>query len=202
VSRRLSLFATIHADLESFAELLGRPLTSPMAYVNTLMFPGVMSVILFRLAGWFHRHRLRPISRLLYILNVVLFSADLAPGAEVGPGLAIPHPVGVGLAADAHLGEKVRLFMGVLVAGGANEDPSRDGFPTIGNRCYIFSHSLVMGPVQIGDDAIIGANSLVLSSVPPGAIATGSPARFSRYRKGYEPPTDPSARPADDEVGR
>jgi serine O-acetyltransferase len=192
VNTRPSFFATIHEDLESFAELLGTPLNSVMAYVNVLMFPGVMSVLLFRLSGSFHRAGLRPLSRLLYILNVVLFSADLAPGAQVGPGLAIPHPVGVGLAAKAVLGKKVRLFMGVLVAGGPSDDPARDGFPTIGDGCYIFSHALVLGRVVVGDNAIIGANSVVLSSIPPGAIAFGSPARVSRYRNGYEPASSPA----------
>ena len=195
-SERSSVLATIWADLESFAELRGKKLRSPWALVDTLLFPGVMAVLLFRIAGAFHRAHLRPISRLLYILNLILFGVDLAPSADVGPGLALPHPNGVAIAPATRIGRKVRLFQQVSVGGVSFEDPSRDGFPTVGDECWIFAGAKVLGPIHIGERAMVAANALVIRSVPAGAVVVGNPARVVRYREEAQaaPRTEAEAR--------
>jgi serine O-acetyltransferase len=187
-SPRTSFFGTIAADFASFAELRGKKLTSPLAVLDAFFFPGVLAVLLFRLAGAFHRAGLRPISRLLYILDLVLFGVDLAPSAEVGPGLALPHPNGVAIAPDTRIGRKVRLFQQVSVGGVSFEDPTRDGFPTVGDECWIFAGAKVLGPIHIGDRAMVASNALVIRSVPAGAVVVGNPARVVRYREGAPAP--------------
>jgi serine O-acetyltransferase len=182
-SKRTSTLGTIWADLESFAELRGKKLRSPFALLDVLLFPGVMAVLLFRVAGACHRARLRPISRLLYILDLVLFGVDLAPSADVGPGLALPHPNGVAIAPATRIGRKVRLFQQVSVGGISYEDPTRDGFPTVGDECWIFAGAKVLGPIHIGDRAMVASNALVIRSVPAGAVVVGNPARVVRYRE-------------------
>lgn len=184
---RLSFGATVWADMECFAELKGARLASVGGFLDVLMFPGVLAVLLFRLSALCHHAGLRPFSRLLYILNLMLFGVDIAPGAEVGPGLALPHPVGVAIAPGARLGRKVRLFQGVSVGGVSYEERSRDGFPTVGNECWIFASSLVLGPVTIGDHALISAGAIVTRPVPPGGVMVGNPARLVRYRDGFQP---------------
>lgn len=183
-SPRASFFPTIRADLESFAELRGKKLSSPFALIDVLFFPGVLAVLVFRCAGAFHRARLRPISRLLYILDLILFGVDLAPSADVGPGLALPHPNGVAIAPATRIGRKVRLFQQVSVGGVSFEDPTRDGFPTVGDECWIFAGAKVLGPIHIGDRAMVASNALVIRSVPAGAVVVGNPARVVRYREG------------------
>ena len=195
-SSSASFLGTVRADLESFAELRGKKLNSPLALLDVLFFPGVLAVLLFRLAGALHRARLRPISRLLYILNLVLFGVDLAPSAEVGPGLALPHPNGVAIAPATRIGRKARLFQQVSVGGVSYEDPTRDGFPTVGDECWIFAGAKVLGPIHIGDRAMVASNALVIRSVPPGAVVVGNPARVVRYREGAPsaPRTEAEAR--------
>jgi len=195
-SPSVSFLGTVRADLESFAELRGKKLNSPLALLDVLFFPGVLAVLLFRLAGALHRARLRPISRLLYILNLVLFGVDLAPSAEVGPGLALPHPNGVAIAPATRIGRKVRLFQQVSVGGVSYEDPTRDGFPTVGDECWIFAGAKVLGPIHIGDRAMVASNALVIRSVPAGAVVVGNPARVVRYREGAPsaPTTEAEAR--------
>jgi len=195
-SERTSVLGTIWADLESFAALRGQKLHSPLAVLDALFFPGVLAVLLFRLAGAFHRVRLRPISRLLYILDLVLFGVDLAPSAEVGAGLALPHPNGVAIAPATRIGRKVRLFQQVSVGGVSYEDPTRDGFPTVGDECWIFAGAKVLGPIHIGDRAMVASNALVIRSVPAGAVVVGNPARVVRYREGAPgaPRTEAEAR--------
>src|SRR5262249_5886777 len=94
----------VWADLRAMAELKGARFPSPVALIDILLLPGTLTVLLFRLSCLFHHAGLRPVSRLLYIMNLVLFGADLAPGAHVGPGFVIPHPVGIGMANRVRLG--------------------------------------------------------------------------------------------------
>ena len=182
MSESTSFAATVWADLESFAELKKRRLPSVIGIIDLLLMPGVLAVLIFRLATLLHRFYLRPFSRLLYILNMMLFSVDLAPGAEIGGGLALPHPVGVAIARHSRIGRRARIFQGVSVGGGAIEDPTRDGFPVIGDDCWLFAGAKVLGPVRVGDGAMVGANAVVVRPVPERAVVVGNPARVVRVR--------------------
>jgi serine O-acetyltransferase len=182
-----TLGATITADLANFAAARQRPPESVAARVDAALLPGAMAVMLFRLASWCHRRRLRPISRLLYILNITLFGLDIAPGVDAGPGLVIPHPVGVVIAAGTRLGRNVRLFNGVAIGGGGGDDGDPDAMPVIGDECWIGSGARVLGGVAIGHHAIVGACALVMRDVPAGAVAAGIPASVRRFRPGFQP---------------
>ena len=178
----MRLMATIRADLEAFAELKGMRIQSPLQLIDVLAYPGVIAVIMFRCASFFHRRRLRPLSRILYFLNIVLFGCEIMPGAVIGPGLTIPHPVGIGIGSESRLGRKVRIMGLVRIGGGASGDRSSDGMPTIGDECWLLDGAKVFGPVTIGDRTVIGADTLVLSDLPGDVIAAGRPARVIRQR--------------------
>jgi serine O-acetyltransferase len=188
-TKRLGLLGTIRADMKAYADFVGKPLRTPGHFVDVLMIPGVMSVILFRLTTYCHDAGLRPFSRILYFMNVVLFGSSLPPSAEVGPGLVIPHPVGMGFSSNVKIGSNVTLFAGSLIGAAGYEDRSKDGLPTIGDGAFIFTRAQVVGPVNVGNDAIIGANAVVMKDIPPGAIVLGAPGRVVRYREGFGPKT-------------
>ena len=178
----MSFASTIHADLAAFAELKGSQLRTPLQFLDVLAYPGVIAVIVFRCASFFHRRRLRPLSRILYFLNIVFFGCEIMPGATIGPGLTIPHPVGVGIGTGVRLGRNARIMGLVRVGGGATEDRSRDGMPTIGDDCWLLDGAKVFGPVTVGDRTVIGADTLVLSDLPSDVVAAGRPARVIRQR--------------------
>ena len=125
---------------------------------------------------------MRPVSRLVYFANCVLFGADLAPSADVGPGLALPHPVGVAFS-GVRIGRQARLMGGVRLGGGGYDDQSRDGLPTIGDNCYIFDGAKVFGAVTIGDRVVVGTNAIVSRDVPADVILMGNPARVVKRRE-------------------
>ena len=166
----------------AFAKLKGTTLRSPLTVIDVLLHPGVMAVILYRLASFFHRWYLRPISRLLYIVNYILFSCELTPSSHIGPGLAMPHPVGVGVSNNARLGRNVTV-LGLVRIGGAW---GTRGQPVIGDECYLMDGAKVWGAVTIGDRAIIGGDSMVLKDIPPNMVAAGRPARVIKDRDTYE----------------
>jgi serine O-acetyltransferase len=185
-----SFFATVRADIEAFAELKRGRLDTPAGVADAVMFPGVMAVLLFRLASVCHRRRLKLLSRLIYILNVILFGADLAPKARLGPGLTLPHPVGVIIGADVVAGRKLRVFQQVTLGAGAQEDPALDGMPTLGDGCWVFGSAKLLGPILVGDAVLVSVNSVVMKSVPSGAVVAGNPAIIRRYREGFTAPPD------------
>lgn len=178
----MSLAGTIRADLEAFAELKGSSLKSPRQVVDVLAYPGVIAVMMFRCAAVAHRSGLRPLSRILYFLNIVLFGCEIMPEASIGPGLAIPHPVGVAIGSDVRIGRRVRVMGLVRIGGGASEDKSKDGMPTVGDECWLLDGAKVFGPVTVGDRTVVAADTLVLSDLPSDVIAAGRPARVIKQR--------------------
>jgi serine O-acetyltransferase len=180
----------VRADLANMAELKQARWPSLAGLVDVLLLPGTWAVLLFRVSGALHRLGLRPFSRLVYFANCVLFGADLAPSAEVGPGLALPHPVGVAFS-GVRIGRRARVMGGARLGGGGYDDVTRDGLPTIGDDCYIFDGAKVFGSVIIGDRVVVGTNSVVSRDVPADVIVVGNPARVVKHRD-----TAPEAPPA------
>lgn len=117
-------------------------------------------------------------SRLLSRVNLALHGADIDPQAVIGPGLLLQHPVGVVVGNDCYVGANVTMMSGVVL--GRRNILSGDGrgaYPTIEDGCVLGAHAVVLGPVTIGRNSFVGANALVLSSMPPNITIAGSPAR-------------------------
>ncbi len=180
LGRGRSFAETILADYRGYLGLERVRGMSVRRHFDVLTQVGFWSVVIFRLAAASHRAGLFPIARLLYVLNIVLFGADLHPRARVGPGLVIPHPVGVGIGAGARIGRDVLLLKGTTLGTAGLSDPAQDGFPVVGDGCRIMDGAKLLGPIQIGAGALIGANALVMRSIPAGAIVASAPARIIR----------------------
>ena len=104
----------------------------------------------------------------------------------IGRRFFIDHGMGVVIGETAEVGDDVMLYHGVTLGGRSMQRVKRH--PTVGDRVTIGAGARVLGPVYIGDDVQIGANSVVVKDVPAGAIATGIPAqiRSRRARDPYE----------------
>jgi serine O-acetyltransferase len=167
-----ALWEALRADLEHVAKNKGSRYPSVVGLIDVLSLPGTWAVILFRLANTAHYKGLRPLSRFLYFINVVLFGAELHPTAIVQPGLLIPHPVGVGMAGECRIGSGVTLFH-CTVLGGLG-DPKRPGQPILGNDVILFDNASVFGPVHVGDRSIIGTRAIVVDDVEPDMFVFGA----------------------------
>jgi len=89
----------------------------------------------------------------------------------IGENLHLPHPTGIVLHPEVEIGADCQLFQQVTLGTGP-----KPGVPRLGNRVVVFAGAKILGGVRIGDDAVIGANAVVLEDVPPGATAVGIPA--------------------------
>jgi serine O-acetyltransferase len=93
---------------------------------------------------------------------------------KLGEDLTFPHARNILIHPDATIGDRVTIEHQVTVA----TTRGREGAPKIGNDVIIEAGAKVLGPINIGDGAVIGANTLVATDVPPGATAMGVPCRI------------------------
>jgi serine O-acetyltransferase len=145
---------------------------------EALLLPGVWAVFAFRIGNALHERGLRLLSRLCWLANTVVFGCELQMGADVGPGLVLFHPAGSGFGPGARLGRDVVMMSGVRLGAGGFEDPSSDGFPTVGDGCRLLDGAKLFGPITVGPGAVVGVNAVVTQDVPAGGRVEGSPARL------------------------
>lgn len=152
-----------------------------------LTAPGLHAIWTHRLA---HRLFLAPHTRLMG--RVLAFVArgvtgvEIHPGATIGRRFFIDHGMGVVIGETAIVGDDVMLYHGVTL-GGRSIARGTKRHPTIGDRVVIGAGARVLGDILVGDDAQIGANSVVVKPVPAGAVATGIPAVVRFGAKGEDP---------------
>jgi serine O-acetyltransferase len=132
---------------------------------------------LYRLAHWLYRHGIPRLPDLLNGLNRRLNGIELHPAAEIGDNLMIIHPVGIVVGGQAKIGRNVKIFQGVSLGYRRGPIPG-DGHPTVEDDVIIAAGAKLLGPITIGRGAVIGANAVVLDSVPAFATAVGVPARI------------------------
>ena len=155
-----------------------------------LCYPGLHAV-------WIHRaaHRmwatpgLRLPARVLSQLNRALTGIEIHPGAVIGRRFFIDHGMGVVIGETAEVGDDVMIYHGVTLGGRSMERVKRH--PTLGDGVTVGAGARILGPITVGAGAQVGANSVVVKDVPPGAVVVGVPGQVRR------PPTSEPADPYD-----
>jgi serine O-acetyltransferase len=113
-------------------------------------------------------------ARVLATVARSITGVEIHPAARLGRRFFIDHGMGVVIGETAEVGDDVMLYHGVTLGGRSLAHVKRH--PTVGNRVTIGAGARVLGPINVGDDVQIGANSVVVKDVPSGAVATGIPA--------------------------
>ncbi|MDH4148865.1 MAG: serine O-acetyltransferase, partial [Acidimicrobiia bacterium] len=98
---------------------------------------------------------------------------EIHPGATIGHGLFIDHGMGVVIGETAEVGSDVMLYHGVTLGGTSLEKGKRH--PTVGDRVTVGAGAKLLGPITVGDDSKVGANAVVVKSVPAGSVVVGVP---------------------------
>jgi len=140
---------------------------------------------LYRLSHLFYHWKIYPLAYLFHYLNRVLFSMDIHPAAEIEPGVVIDHGIGVVIGATASVKSGTVIYHGVTL--GAKHICSGKRHPDVGRNVFIGAGAKILGPIKVGDNAVIGANAVVLRDVPEDSLAVGIPARILRRDDSAEP---------------
>lgn len=168
------MFKTLREDIQTvFAK-------DPAAR-NTLevlfCYPGLHALWLHRLAHFLWQHKLRFVARLLSHINRFLTGIEIHPGAKIGRRFFVDHGAGVVIGETAEIGDNVLLYQGVALGGTTLKKGKRH--PTIGSNVVMGTGAVALGAITIGDGTKVGAGSVVVKSVPPGATVVGIPGRIT-----------------------
>ncbi|WP_247045964.1 serine O-acetyltransferase [Arthrobacter rhizosphaerae] len=177
----MKLFSLLREDL--LAARSQDPAATSTAEV-ALLYSGVHALWMYRLTHvlW-QRPGTKGIARLLSQVTRTFTGIGIHPGASIGHRLFIDHGTGVVVGETAVIGDDVVIYQGVTLGGKATNEKMRH--PSIGNRVMLGSGAKVLGPVTIGSDSAVGANAVVVTDIPGGAIAVGIPAHW-RFRGAKE----------------
>jgi serine O-acetyltransferase len=118
----------------------------------------------------------RAIARLVWLSNVRAYGCYISSTARIGPGLLLPHPVGIVIGDDVEIGDNATIYQHVTLGRRDSRDQS---YPVIGNDVVIYAGAVVIGGITVGDGAVIAANAVVINDVPAGKMAVGIPARIT-----------------------
>ena len=143
-----------------------------------LLYPGIKAVRSHRLANWCYRHDLKFLARVISQRSRRRTGIEIHPGATIGRRLVIDHGMGIVIGETAEIGDDCLIYHGVTLGGTGKDVGKRH--PTIGNNVLIGTGAKVLGPIKVGDNSRIAANSVVLKEIPEDSTAVGIPARVVR----------------------
>lgn len=153
-----------------------------------LLYAGWHALLWHRPAHFFYRHRCFILARLFSQLGRFFTGIEIHPGAKIGANLFIDHGMGVVIGETAEVGDNCTLYHGVTLGGTGKDTGKRH--PTVGNNVLVGSGAKILGPVDIGDNVMIGANSVVLRDIPPDTTVVGIPGRMVKQQQRRVPSSD------------
>ena len=142
-----------------------------------LSYPGLHAIWMYRVAHYLHTHGVPLIPRLISMLARALTGVEIHQGTQIGKGFFIDHGMGVVIGETAEIGDNVTIFQGVTLGGTGKERGKRH--PTIEDNVVIAAGAKVLGPITVGRNSKVGAQSVVLQDVPPNCTVVGVPGRVT-----------------------
>jgi serine O-acetyltransferase len=140
-----------------------------------LYFKGFHAIETHRLAHWLWGRGRRDLAYYLQSRSSSVFQTDIHPAAEIGRGTFLDHATGLVVGETAVVEDNVSILHGVTLGGTGKQDGDRH--PKIRYGVMIGAGAKIMGNIEVGPCARIGAGSVVLRSVPPNTTVAGVPAR-------------------------
>ena len=145
--------------------------------VRTVVLDAFQILAMTRIREVARRYRIPGLNRTLRLSQMALYGIEIGNEVVLGNGVYFVHSLGIIIGGTAKIGDRVR-FMGNNTVGTAKDN----GYPVIGNDVMVGAGARILGPVHIGDGAQIGANAVVVTDIPAGAVALGIPAQVAQKR--------------------
>ncbi len=143
-----------------------------------LLYSGLHALIAYRIAHSLWKAKLYLLARLISQCARFWTGIEIHPGALIGKGFFIDHGMGVVIGETTIVGDNVTLYQGVTLGGTGKETGKRH--PTLGDNIVVGAGAKVLGNIEIGSNSYIGANAVVLRSMPENTTVVGVPARITK----------------------
>ena len=153
------------------------------------LYPTFHVMFFYKIGNVFWRYNLKFLGRFIMYIGRIFTGIEIHPAAKIGSNFFMDHGLGIVIGETTEIGENVTIYQGVTLGGimpSIESDLQRNQkrHPTIGNNVIIGSGAQILGAIKIGDNARIGANSVVSKDVPSNVTVAGVPAReFGRSKK-------------------
>jgi serine O-acetyltransferase len=151
---------------------------------------GVQALLAHRVAHALDDAEVPLLPTAIAYLSRAATGVEIHPAAQIGGDFFIDHGSGVVIGETAEIGDRVTLYQGVTLGGTGFQRGKRH--PTIGDNVTIGSGAKLLGPVEVGHGAKVGANTVVIEDVPPNATVVGNPGHTVRV-EGRRTPEGPDA---------
>jgi serine O-acetyltransferase len=166
------VFAEIRADVTAARDR--DPAAQGVSSFEILTsWAGVQALLAHRVSHALRGAGVPLLPRAIAYLTRAVTGVEIHPAAEIGKAFFIDHGSGVVIGETAKIGDCVTLYQGVTLGGTGFQRGKRH--PTLGDNVTVGSGAKLLGPIAVGDGAKIGANTVVVEDVPPGATVVGNP---------------------------
>lgn len=146
------------------------PATSNILEV-LILYPGFHILIFHRFAHFLYTYKLFFLARFVSQLGKFFTGIEIHPGAKIGNNLFIDHGTGIVIGETATIGDNCTIYHDVTLGGTGKDKYKRH--PDIGNNVMIGTGTKILGPIKIGDNVKVGANSTILKDVPSNVTVVG-----------------------------
>jgi serine O-acetyltransferase len=165
-----SLFRSMRDDIRS---VFDRDPAARSTAELLVAYPGLHAIWAHRVEHWMWQHNLKLAARWGSHVTRFLTGIEIHPGAIIGDGFFIDHGMGVVIGETAEIGHNVTMYHGVTLGGTSLAHGKRH--PTIEDNVVIGAGAKILGAIVIGNNSRIGANAVVVKSVPPDSVVVGVP---------------------------
>tara|TARA_B100001750_G_C15476986_1_gene583073 strand:+ start:356 stop:1039 length:684 start_codon:yes stop_codon:yes gene_type:complete len=173
----VSLFQDILGDINA---TMDRDPAATRKLEVLLFYPGFHARLVHRFAHLIYKKRLLLIAKgLMYVVRLTTH-IEIHPGAKIGPRFVIDHGAGVVIGETTEIGPDVTLYQGVTLGGTSTKKIKRH--PTLVGDNVVGAGAKIIGAVEIGQGARIGAGSVVLTNVPENATVIGVPGHITHVK--------------------
>ncbi|NLY20016.1 MAG: serine O-acetyltransferase [Tissierellia bacterium] len=138
--------------------------------INT---PGLHAIFFHRISHFLYNRKAFFLGRFISQISRFFTGIEIHPGAKIGKRLFIDHGMGIVIGETTEIGDDVTLFHQVTLGGTGKDKGKRH--PTVGDNVMISTGAKILGPIVIGENSKIGANSVILKDIPANATAVGIP---------------------------
>jgi len=141
-----------------------------------LCYPGVHAIFLHKMSNFIWKLNLKLLAKFFSHFSRFLTGIEIHPAVKIGKNLFIDHGMGIVIGETTIIGNNVSLYQGVTLGGLKNIKQKRH--PTLDDNVIVGAGAKVLGPIKIGKNSKIGANSVVTKNIPPNTTVVGIPARI------------------------
>ena len=143
-----------------------------------LTYPGVKALAAHRVSHFLWNHGFKLLARMHSQFWRFWTQIEIHPGATIASGVFIDHGAGLVIGETAVVEKGVMLYHGVTLGGTGKDTGKRH--PTVKEGALVSAHAQVIGPIEIGAKAKVGAGAVVVSDVPSDVTVVGIPAKIVR----------------------